>query len=208
MADEALRALERRWRGTDDPAEDEVVRLLVARLRAGRLDRARLEIAATIGHGAALNALDAWPPTVPAAYERWRASLDEAARAPLLRVPFLSLLELAHRLETHREELDLVQAWLDDPACPRARAAAGELEGFEHVSYDAPPSRRQLLAELDDRLYHLRGSILCPLEEACMLPTALHDLPRLYPGVERGYLPALADEVQAARDAILGWALA
>lgn len=214
MADEALRALERQQTG--DPADE--VRLLGVRLRAGRLQRARLEIAATLGHGPALDALDAFPPTVPAALARWRAALDEAARAPLLRVPFLSLLELAHALEgfeggadldVRRERLGLVRAWLDAPGPDRAdRLAFGEDEGTEDVIRDLPRSARErLLDAFDVRLSRLRCSILCPLQEARSLSKGLRDLPRLYPGAKGGYPQSLAGEVETTREAILRWAL-
>lgn len=52
MSDDRLRALERRWRETGS-ADDEAA-LLLERVRLGRLDRGRLELAARWGHEGAM----------------------------------------------------------------------------------------------------------------------------------------------------------
>ena len=60
MSDEHLRDLERRWRTSGDPQAEAAY--LLARVRAGRLERSRLEVAAHLGHAAACAALDRLPP--------------------------------------------------------------------------------------------------------------------------------------------------
>lgn len=85
MSDEPLRELERRWATTRDAAD--VSRLLVERMRTRAAARPRIEIAAYLGHAPAMTALgDAAPVGEYAPWGRRRAALDEAARAPLVRL--------------------------------------------------------------------------------------------------------------------------
>jgi hypothetical protein len=80
-----LAALEQRWRDTGDRADEGA--LLLARVRAGLLDRSRLELAAFCAHEGARRALDVreWPPDLGetlAGLARWGpAAVDAAARA-------------------------------------------------------------------------------------------------------------------------------
>lgn len=93
MSDEALRAAERAF--ATDPSEEHEAALLRARLRTGRLSRARVYVAAWLRHAPALAALgDEAPPddrpagpAVTAAFE----ALDDAARRALVVVALDSL---------------------------------------------------------------------------------------------------------------------
>ncbi|MCO5166330.1 MAG: hypothetical protein M9894_08200 [Planctomycetes bacterium] len=80
MSDDAQRERERRLRQGDDPADE--ARVLAGALRAGRLARERLALAAFLGHAAARQALGVPPGDACAA---WVAALDEAGRLALVR---------------------------------------------------------------------------------------------------------------------------
>lgn len=91
--DDALRELERRWRASAAP-EDEAA-WLRARVRAGKLDPWRLELAAACGHPALGG--DESPPL---AFERWLERLPFAGRRGRLRQEWVRvLLALARALE-------------------------------------------------------------------------------------------------------------
>ncbi|MCO5170330.1 MAG: hypothetical protein M9894_28675 [Planctomycetes bacterium] len=79
MSDARLRDLERRWRETGDPDDGAV--WLRARLRAGDLDRDRLDLAAYCGHPAAQRLSDRRPP--PGDAWDWGEGLVLAEVAPL-----------------------------------------------------------------------------------------------------------------------------
>ncbi len=83
MSDEQLRALERRWEVSGDAADE--ARLLAARLRAGELPRARLGLAARLGHGPAIQAVGR-SSLDPAAAEAQAAALDPARRRAVVRL--------------------------------------------------------------------------------------------------------------------------
>ncbi|MCO5166331.1 MAG: hypothetical protein M9894_08205 [Planctomycetes bacterium] len=142
MTDTALRELERRWRATEDPADE--ARVLAERLRSGRLPPARLELAAYLGHGPARAALGDGAPAgdfVP--WARWRRALDAPGRAALL-LGALVQLDLARAVAEERhaglaEALRAVEAWCACPCGEHARAVeqAEPPETLGHPAYDA-----------------------------------------------------------------------
>lgn len=116
VSDEQLRALERRWEASRDPADEE--RLLAARLRAGELPRARLELAARGGHGPARAALGGPGPLEPAAAQELAAALDPAGRRALVRLALHLFARSRGALEgAARQELGPVHGALELWCC-------------------------------------------------------------------------------------------
>ena len=110
--DPQLRELERRWSRSGDPSDEE--RLIAARLRAGELTRAQVELAAYVDHAPARRVLgDAAPAGFP--YGDFRGELERWVRG----------LKPYHRL-----------------ACPRAAAAAARVAIGTWSA--KPPTDRQL----------------------------------------------------------------
>ena len=123
MSDRRLRALEREAAASRDP--EARARLLLARMRAGELERERVELAAYLGDLASLQALggrpaalgiDAWV----AGFERWEETTLVRAALAAARVPLLRWQERYEELRGSewpcpQELLLKVEAWL---ACP------------------------------------------------------------------------------------------
>lgn len=135
MSDERLRELERRWAATRDPGDE--ARLLAERLRARRVKRSRLELAAYVGHGPAIEALgEAAPVGDHVPWHRWRDALDETARGPLVRLTMAFILGHLRRKERPirpeaLEAIEAVRRWADCPCEEHtkvARSVAAELE--------------------------------------------------------------------------------
>lgn len=144
MADEQLRDLERRFRSTG--ALDDERRWLAERLRAGRLSRERLEVAALVGHEAARAALGAHPspgspsPGSPEGFDAWLAALE--ARG--LDVTAGSTLALARLLvePAPREGaaapfwavVEAGEAWLAAPTPQAQKALSEACKAAAHIS--------------------------------------------------------------------------
>lgn len=75
MADDDLRRLERRWRETQEPADEG--RFLLARMRAGELKRSALELAALLGQPGAAAALPEL--SAPRPDSEWASEVRELA---------------------------------------------------------------------------------------------------------------------------------
>jgi hypothetical protein len=194
VSDTELRELERRWLASHDPADE--ARLLAARRRTRELSRARLDIAAYVGHRPAIEALSAAAPAgdyVP--WRLWRQGLDEAARAPL--VSFA--LKVAEQTGAKTPELQAtrarLRAWCACP-CPEHVASVGPAPEptLGSASFTAVSDVRVLVEAISAPLPSSRGR-RDPLERV------LHRLARLHArDVERA---VLTPEVEA----IVRWAL-
>lgn len=204
MTDGQLRELARRFAASGDPTDE--ARLLAERLRVSDVDLARLEIAAYVGHGPAIEVLRGAAPIgrhMP--WRRWRAALDEASRAPLIAVGLGRLERQLAALGPVPEELvrlsSALRAWA---RCPCA----------EHT-----PATVQERGELDDFLQRMTGH-----EHFGDLCDALASLQRFRrviaaarPGKDLGRVLLELREVRAGetddaaaddeRDAVVRWAL-
>jgi hypothetical protein len=143
MSDEQLRELERRWRETG-AVEDEA-RFLAERARAGRLSRDKLELAAYLGHRAALSAIERTnPPWDPSSGPSWleevvrglRAWSKEAGVRAAIAASRTAMKQWEARYgeEDPARALDLAEGWL---ACPCERHAG---EAAAHASRVQPGS--------------------------------------------------------------------
>lgn len=122
MSDQARRAGERRFRASGDPRDE--ARWLTEEVRAGRLERERLVLAAYLGHPPALGALGLEAAEdVDASHEmllRWLGALDRGGRRALvaaavnvLRARFVDVPSPRARLA---EVLGLLEAYRDAPS--------------------------------------------------------------------------------------------
>lgn len=202
MNDEPLRELERRWTTTRDVADE--ARLLVERMRTSVVARSRVEIAAYLGHAPAMSALgDATPVGEYAPWGRWRAALDEAARAPFVRLAALRRFServddpVASSVEAASVAL---KAWLACP-CEADRAAARPaLDGLEGELWDLPSSVYRRASELRDLL----RAIVADVEESDErddLAFVVVSLQLVRNGLE------LDRDQRAAREELVRWAL-
>lgn len=150
MADDRLRALARRWKETGSAPDQ--ARYLRERLRAGELERGRLELAARFGSEAAGLALDgAGPParTPVSAYSRWLKGWLEGeppplelriqaaalhARALVSLVPFFADTTDPAELEAWEQILATVEDWVQRPEPQRRQLVATRLDEHERVA--------------------------------------------------------------------------
>lgn len=157
MSDEQLRELARRWAASHDPTVE--ARFLAERLRVRNLDPARLEIAAYLGHGPAIEALgDAAPVGGHMPWRRWSRTLDAAGRVLLVR---LGLEQVRVQRELSRDPpppsevaetaLEAARVWTTCPCddhVQAVRAAHAALETWQGVHRAWLRLREQLLGVL------------------------------------------------------------
>lgn len=158
MSDDALRELERRFRASGDPADE--ARWLAESVRAGRLARERVELAAFVGHPAAALALGCAPGSHDAgarartdgagspladdeqAVTRWLAAFDDAGRIAVVHAAVTLLRASFADVPSPRAELaqalTLLEAWC------RSGSAQGAATIVGHEPQVA--RRRELLA--------------------------------------------------------------
>lgn len=131
MSDDRLRELERAWREAGDVASE--ARWLRARLRAGELDPARVELAAGLGHPAAARVLDRTPgrPDLAELAAALAAGGREACVRAVVGLAWMQPVQ-APPFEGPNdrllEVLDALDAWAAEPTPEReaSAAAAGE----------------------------------------------------------------------------------
>jgi hypothetical protein len=145
VSDDGLRELERRFRATGEPADE--ARWLAESLRAGRLARERLELAAFLGHPAAALALGTAAVADQGAVQRWLAAFDDAARVAVVRAAVAGLRASFADVPSPRADLAqalvLLEAW----------CLSGSAQGAATiVGYEPQVARRRELLETSGQL--------------------------------------------------------
>jgi hypothetical protein len=140
MGDARLRELDRRWTGTRAP--DDEAALLLARLRAGDLSSAQVELWAHCGRSGAMLALGDTGPEAPMSNERWISGLERWGRRPcaaaaVATLPLIwpTLLDGLRPEEFERmtRARALAEAWVQEPSfAARARVD----EAAQSVRYE------------------------------------------------------------------------
>lgn len=163
MSDEGLRDLERAWRASHDPHDE--ARLLAERLRAGLLVRARLELAAYLGHGPARIALgEAAPAGRRVPWLAWVAAIDDEGRRTLVRGLVDGVAsERDLRAEAQLDAaLDGLLEWLSCP-CPTHAASLRVLRDALHVDPPLPEALASAALKRTVGALCLRDAILLVL---------------------------------------------
>ena len=183
MSDDHLRTLEHRWQASGDLHDE--ARYLAARVRSDQLNPSHLELAAYLGHGAAIAALGRAAPAgehVP--FARWATSIDPRVWD---QVAHLLLAHATQALDAHaasplvREHLERLIALL------RAIDSSDPWRGLEELE-EAFEQRRNGLLELDVKAAWLVHQHLQQLlDNAPGLAAARRDLVRRALTVGRGH---------------------
>lgn len=153
--DRDLRALERRSPAGDAGAAGQ---LLLRRLRAGRLRREALELAAALNHPPALAALGRAPATEPAELRAWvqgLVDLEPAGRPLAVRALVTAARAIEDLTAADERHLEAAEAWCECPCPAHAEAAyrASRGDGGE----DGPRGARPLVAYHAVMAAHLAG---------------------------------------------------
>lgn len=170
MSDDRLRAAERAWRETrDDEAE---VRYLRELLRAGRVDRQRLVLAAALDHPPAVAVL-AEPPVEPLAPAAWAEKVGGLAAALGPDVTLRAAVAVARSVPVHGDRFD-------GPSDDAMRVLEA-LDGLALAEPAARPARvARLREELTERWAGGVGNVatvaLAVVLEPENAPTLLRDL--------------------------------
>lgn len=204
MSDGTLRELERVWRVSRQP--DDEARWIAEALRAGRLVRERVELAAYLRHAPARAALGAGAPAgehVP--WSAWVAAVDEDGRRALVRG-----LATAVRAAEHLQDDAVTRAcgalegWLAAPGLDHARALR-EARDALRVDPVGPEALAPGAAEPMHAAWCLR--------EAALLVLAMGDdavegaLRRVATAARDGGLTWLSAGLGPLVDPVLAWAL-
>lgn len=216
--DRQLRELERRAGGSD---EDQA-RLLLARVRVGRLDERRLRLAAYVGDAAARLALR-WSAPDLAPLRTWLADLrpwgpEVAARAALAAVRHATAWRGAPGLDVDPPVLEpaltCAAAWLaradhpDDEALDLARAAEAAALRLGAPSAAEASARARCAAEAVVLAVRAVHALIRPDSWPAEVALRARDLTLLAVAGERAAAVAGEEAVRAAvRDDLRAWAL-
>jgi hypothetical protein len=158
VADDRLRELERRWRESGTPADE--LAWLRAALRAGSLERRRLELAAFLGHDTARAALELQPHEDPPLgfplyrYQgRLRTTLDPQEA---IRVGIAAARASEHGEQAALDLLERAERWVVDPS--REANAALRL----------PPALHRAVEELSHLSHVVRAAVHAFQAVACL----------------------------------------
>ncbi|MCO5166329.1 MAG: hypothetical protein M9894_08195 [Planctomycetes bacterium] len=204
MSDEALRALERTWRRSGHP--DDEARYLAEALRAGRLARPRVEVAAYLRHGPARAALgDAAPAGDHVPWSSWVAAVDAEGRRALLRALVAAaragLTAAAEPDPAAAHACDLLERWPATPGDEDRRALRAARDGV--AALELQTAQRGLFE---------RALVAICLSDGCLLALAPDPesvgaaLRRVTHAARKGTLPWPA-ALPAVVAPVLAWAL-
>lgn len=204
MTDGALRELERAWRASGQP--DDEARYIAEALRAGRLVRERVELAAYLRHAPARAALgDGAPAGEHVPWSAWVAAVDDDGRRALVRALVGAVRAAAHlEHEPVTRACDALEAWLAAPGLEHARALR-EARDALRVDPVGPEALAPAAAEPMLAAWCLR--------EAALLVLAMGDdavegaLRRVAAAARENALPWLEGGLGPLLDPLLAWAL-
>lgn len=225
MSDAGLRRLEREWRGTG--SREAECAWLGARFKAGDLPESRLELAAYLGHRAAID-LCGEVPSDPR-FTQWFHQIGRWGRPEIIRalLPAIYLEPGAVVVEENRGVVEAVEDWVLCPCSGCVATAEGVFQSLEDPFRHDPPGvsrgfevtrgqyavARSLLAVLEARAFKNRalealGCILDCLTEARISSLTQSNKQKQREGHRaraRGQVEATA--CVAVRDELVPWAL-